>query len=915
VAQSNGTNIWLFINGVVYLAAGTAISGTAFVSPSQPLVIGQQNSQAPANFAIAKARLVFGNDTSAGSKAAANVYSSGNFTANPNFAAVPAGATVAWQLESQYPLPTYPSFFDVPQLPQQIAAYGAEPVVVGGVTSNVLSPYSTTYPQLDSIRFDGTGYIDYGNAASSVLTTNIWASNWTIEGWVYPTVAAGNVFARSNLATGVDLSLSLSGGTVNFSWGSSSLTGPAISLNQWTHIAATYDGTRANVYAGGTGTSTGTLGSLPFTPSYGVQIGGPTLFTGNLADVRVSNVARYTGSSYTVPSAPFSTDSSTLLLLKSLGGQVGTTLEVQGRGLGSTSIGATQTVRAYPPAPMSSYLLDTTSNVSVTYGQGKYVASASSEQVDRDASRAFDFQTGSGRFWQSNTLSANYQTSSPYGYTGSVRTVDTLGNSYAGEWIQLQLPVSVLLQSYNLQTDPTYNSSTFYVLGSRDGINWTLVNSQSGITTSSTTFAIGATQAYNYFRLVTGALGGNGGSIVIRILSFSGTEESLCVTSDAKVGVGIANPQRALEVAGDLVVSGTISGGAGLGSFRNRIINGDMRIDQRNAGASFIVTAGAGSTYTLDRWFGWPILGSKFSVQQTSVVPLGLGFKNSVLVTSLSGVAALTGYYYGFGQYIEGYNIADLNWGTSYGTPVTVSFWVRSSIAGSYCLQLGGAVAFLPSYIVQYTVSAADTWQQIVSTIPPPPNGYTANFPSTTAASLRLWWDLGSSDATYGGAAFGWVAADKLRVPGTTSLLATYGATMYLTGVQLEKGTVATPFEFRPYATELQLCQRYYWNFSSAGGVYTGFGSGYTNGTSALIIIPFPVQMRAQPTQNSNSAMTTFVVLSTGASVSPSALTTFTTGLNSSILTFTVAGQTAGQGAILQANNTTVAFFGFSAEL
>jgi hypothetical protein len=198
-----------------------------------------------------------------------------------------------------------------------------------------------------------------------------------------------------------------------------------------------------------------------------------------------------------------------------------------------------------------------------------------------------------------------------------------------------------------------------------------------------------------------------------------------------------------------------------------------------------------------------------------------------VLVTSLSGVAALTGYYYGFGQYIEGYNIADLNWGTSYGSPVTVSFWVRSSIAGSYSLALEGA-SFSPSYIVQYTVSAADTWQQIVSTIPPPPNGYTANFPSTTAASLRLWWDLGSSDATYGGAAGAWVAADKLRVPGTTSLLATYGATMYLTGVQLERGTVATPFEFRNYSQELQLCQRYF--ETGSRGYYplaSAFGASY----------------------------------------------------------------------------------------
>jgi hypothetical protein len=826
LVQSNASNVYMAINGnfTTLTAQGfTPTAGNTTVAPtiapstsntasselSYPVTAGQFNSLTGPNVAVAKARLIYG----------ANVYSTGSFTPNPNFAT--SATAPFWSLDSQYPLPTFPSIQDVTPLALQSGSYGAVPTPVGGVTSNVLSPYSTTYPQLDSIRFDGTGYIDYGNAASSSLTTNIWASNWTIEAWVYPTVAAGNVFARSNLATGVDLSLSLSGGTVNFSWGSSSLTGPAISLNQWTHIAATYDGTRANVYAGGTGTSTGTLGSLPFTPSYGVQVGGPTLFTGNLADLRVSNVARYTGSTYTVPTAPFATDSSTLLLLKSLAGQTGTTLQVQGRGLNAVSMGATRSVQSYPPAPMSSYLLDTTSNSSVTYGQGKYVASASTEADTTGTYSAWKaFDKSSSTIWASTYTASDYGTSGFY--LGSISTVDVLGNAYLGQWNQLQLPVSVLIQSYSITpyaAGYTYLSPiNWVILGSRDGVSWSLVDSRVGYTwasASTVTFSVGATQAYTFWRFIT--LKTNSSSNY-NWASFSewtlnGTEESLCITSDSKVGVGIANPQRSLEVAGDLVVGGTVSCGNPVG-FRNRIINGDFRIDQRNAGASFIVTTAAGLTYTLDRWFGWTVLGSKFSVQQTSVVPLGLGFKNSVLVTSLSGVAALTGYYYGFGQYIEGYNIADLNWGTSYGTPVTVSFWVRSSIAGNYCLALEGTTSFQPSYVAPYTINNPNTWQQIVLTIPPPPSGYTANFSTTNGAGVRLWWDLGSSDVTYGTAAGVWVAADKLRVPGTTSLLATYGATMYLTGVQVERGTVATPFEVRNFSQELALCQT--WNNMSA---------------------------------------------------------------------------------------------------
>ena len=875
-SQCNGTNIYIFVNGILQNVGGTAVSGSVILST--PLTIGQYSGNQGPNFAIAKARIVYGTTGTNG-----NVYPLTGFTASPNFqSTLPAGATVAWSLDTQYPLPTYPSFFDVPVLPQQTPAYGAEPVVVGGVTSNVLGPYPTTYPQLDSIRFDGTGYIDYGNAASSVMTTNLWANAWTIEGWIYPTSVPCQLFERSNLASGFDFSSNVNAsGQVNFYYGASTV-GPTLAtvpVNTWTHVAVTYDGTRSNIYVssntvGTANISTTVTGTQAFVPTYSTHFGYNSVagnyLNGNLADVRVSNVAQYTGSTYTVPTAPFATDSNTLLLLKSLAGQTGTTLEVQGRGLNAVSLGATRSVQSYPPAPMSSYLLDTTGNTAVTYGQGKYVASASSEQSGEVAWYAFDKSTST--FWRSPT---SYGGSAPYVYPGSVRTVDISGNSYAGEWCQIQLPSSIVLSNYVIYGVGGNMPIVWYVLGSRDGTNWNLVDQRNfNSWTGYTTFTVSGSQAFTYYRIVLNT--SNGATAAFYEWTLNGTEEALCITSDAKVGVGIANPQRALEVAGDLVVSGTISGGAGMGSFRNRIINGDMRIDQRNAGASFIVTAGATSTYTLDRWFGWPILGSKFSVQQTSVVPIGQTFKNSVLVTSLSGTAALSGYYYGFGQYIEGYNIADLNWGTSYGTPVTVSFWVRSSIAGSYCLQLEGGAGYTPSYIIQYTVSAADTWQQIVSTIPPPPNGYTSNFPSTTAAGLRLWWDLGSGDGTYGGAAGVWVAADKLRVPGTTSLLATYGATMYLTGVQLEKGTVATPFEFRPYATELALCQRYYqksYNIASVPGTNVSGTGGIAVAAVTTTELPgsrFTLPMRSNPVvvmYNPYSTTTTGVigVLSSGA--------------------------------------------------
>jgi hypothetical protein len=213
---------------------------------------------------------------------------------------------------------------------------------------------------------------------------------------VYPTNFTNNnqLVFRGQSASAYDLNLWFNtSGQPQLQLGSgaqSISTTNAFPVNTWSHIAYTYDGVNSNIYLGVSGTFknvvSATTTSQTFNPAYGFNFGtftpavGATNFLfGNLADVRVSNVARYVGSSYTVPSAPFSNDANTLLLLKSLAGQTGTTLEVQGRGLNSVSLGAGRVTNSYPPAPMSSYLLDTTSNASVSYGQGKYVASASSD--------------------------------------------------------------------------------------------------------------------------------------------------------------------------------------------------------------------------------------------------------------------------------------------------------------------------------------------------------------------------------------------------------------------------------------------------------------------------------------------------------------------------------------------------------
>ena len=855
MVQGNGSNIYMSVNGT-FQALNTTYSpagGNNTIAPTQPSVlaitslnpiyVGSAVTLTPPNFSVAKARLTFG---TLAQPTLGNVYSSGNFTPSPNLGAVPAGATVAWSLESQFPLPTYPSIQDVTELPQQASSYGALPTPVGGVTSNVLGPF-TAYPALDSIRFDGTGYIDYGNAATSVMTTNLWANAWTIEGWVYPTGTGYQfVAARSTSSyTTTDFGVYLSPGTsttvfpaiTNGPGSYYNVSSIACAINTWTHVAWTYDGVRSNVYVGGLVGNSMSMStfSMGYNPSCNFQIGSwlpaTQIFNGNLADVRVSNAAIYTGSSYTVPSAPLPVLPSTMLLLRSLGGQPATTLEVQGRGLNAVSLGATRSVQAYPPAPMSSYLLDTTSNASVTYGQGKYVASASSE---------YSVYAAWGSFSKAITAwvggAGNY--SGTGAYIGSFTTLDTLGNSYAGDWIQLQMPVSVILSTYQINplgaTIPNQVAGRWFVLGSRDGTNWTLVDQRTGYTAWATqtfsTFTVSQTSAFNYYRIVFNQLNGNGSLINAGSIVLNGTEESLCVTSDSKVGVGIANPQRTMEIAGDLVVSGTISGGAGMGSFRNRIINGDMRINQRGATS---VTTG----YLVDRW---KLLTSTANVAMSVVslvssdTPFQMGFTNSIrtTVTYGSGVTLFPNYIYNY-QIIEGYNIGDFNWGTPFGATTTVSFWHRTNIpTGStacFSIRNGGVGGTYYNYNAPFTVAAAGVWQYVTLTVPPPPNA-AGSWATGTNGSVEFYISSNYGPVT---SVAGWQANGGVGMVTQFPWWQNAGNYIEFTGVQLEKGTVATPFEFRPYATELQLCQRYY-ETGTSSVVFTVSGASQTTSSSVF---------------------------------------------------------------------------------
>jgi hypothetical protein len=268
--------------------------------------------------------------------------------------------------------------------------------------------------------------------------------------------------------------------------------------------------------------------------------------------------------------------------------------------------------------------------------------------------------------------------------------------------------------------------------------------------------------------------------------------------------------------------------------FRNRIINGNMVIDQRNAGASVSNNASA-NTYFVDRWNLFGATGSRFTGQQSTVAPAG--FVNSALITSSAATTPGAGDAYGVRQYIEGLNMSDFGWGTANAQTVTLSFWVRSSIVGTYTF------AFFNSdnsraYVATYSISSANTWEQKTLTIA---GDTTGTWLTTNGIGTSCWWDLGSG-SNFNTTAGAWTGALRTRTSGSSNWIGTNGATFYITGVQLEAGTNASAFEQIDYGRELMMCQRYYQTGKTGALGYTSINTG--SGAA----YPMPVVMRATPT-------------------------------------------------------------------
>ena len=310
----------------------------------------------------------------------------------------------------------------------------------------------------------------------------------------------------------------------------------------------------------------------------------------------------------------------------------------------------------------------------------------------------------------------------------------------------------------------------------------------------------------------------------------------------AQITANAAMPKTGGTFTGDIIVP-SINGGPISGA-RNRIINGNMRIDQRNAGAS-----GTSPGYTVDRWSYNTSQASKGTWQKNAgTVTPPTGFTDYLGFTSSSAYSVLTSDAFYFSQPIEGFNCSDLAWGTANAQTVTLSFWVHSSLTGTF----GGSLTNVTSrsYPFTYTVSSANTWEKKSIVISGDTSG---TWLTTNGVGIAVWFGLGSG-ATWNSTANTWAAGIFVQPTGTTSVVGTNGATFYITGVQLEAGTVATPFERRSYGQELALCQRYYVTANS-GATYNPGPAGGNDYISTTV--RFPVTMRAAPTMNSPASWVT----------------------------------------------------------
>jgi hypothetical protein len=305
----------------------------------------------------------------------------------------------------------------------------------------------------------------------------------------------------------------------------------------------------------------------------------------------------------------------------------------------------------------------------------------------------------------------------------------------------------------------------------------------------------------------------------IQNASSSTTNLALDTSGNVSVGSSLTAANNITATSGTVVMASSF--------LRNRIINGAMVIDQRNAGASVSVGT-ATATYTLDRWrvYHDTAITSNITVQQSSTVPSG--YINSMIFTNGTAASPSAGDFNVFQQRIEGFNTFDFNYGSASAVNTTLSFWVRSSLTGTFGVGLTNSNQDR-SIVYTYTINSANTWEQKSITISGDQSG---TWLTNNGVGIVISWDLGSGTSSNASATGTWYGARYVRTSTCTNFIGTTGATFYITGVQLEQGSVATPFERRQYGEELMLCQRY---FEMTYDIGTAPGSGSAANTGAFL--------------------------------------------------------------------------------
>jgi len=371
------------------------------------------------------------------------------------------------------------------------------------------------------------------------------------------------------------------------------------------------------------------------------------------------------------------------------------------------------------------------------------------------------------------------------------------------------------------------------------------------------------------------------------------------------------------KIDSDGIVSGGITADSlnigQIGGRRNLIINGDMAISQRNT--SFTNPL---NQYTLDRWISQLDTTSARSTvtQESSGGPSG--FRNFLRVTVTTADATLdSSDLQNIKQIIEGYNMRHTDQGTSDAETLTCSFWVRSSVTGTYSATLYlNSTGTQYAYPAEYTINSANTWEYKTVTFSPQTTSaswVSSGYTNGEYAQLRFGLMIGSGQ---GGTADTWNASNKFGASGQTNLFATNGATWDLTGVQLEVGSVATPFEHRSYGEELAACQRYYYQWNT-NDQFNAIAIGMAEQSNELRwVIPFHTEMRAKPAQ-SLSAAGDFTAWDASHSSDLNTRLAYYAGKNSAFIRYNAntSGFTIGRALVLYAASNANAAMKFDAEL